>query len=94
MDADASVSVTHGLGTGAVITGIQATIFNDSGGIPTPLDLYDFLADNGTVSGGVGSISSSALALFRKTGGLYDGTSFNATGFNRGYVTIRYRTNL
>ena len=86
MVADATVSVVHGI-TSANLRSISVLIRNDLG--------TTFYTLGGAASGDnindlwIAGISDNVL-LERPTGGFFDSTSFNATSFNRGWVTIIY----
>lgn len=82
MDATASVSVTHGL-TLADIRSIDVHIIEDGGVNLIPLN-----------SAGSFSADGTNVNLSRTNAGAFDTTQFNATSFNRGWVTIRYYGNL
>jgi len=52
-----------------------------------PLDRFD-----GTeMAGGVDSITSTIIRLYRETGGPFDSAGFNNPAYNRGWVYIKYR---
>jgi len=85
MDADTFAQVAHGL-TLSKIRSISALIRRDD-----DLFRYDFMAFN---SSGTGAhyinASSTNVSLFRHTSGTFDSTNYNATAFNRGWITIQY----
>jgi hypothetical protein len=80
MDSAASVSVAHGL-TFAKIRNISALILKDDS--TAILDL---------VGAGAGSCTATStnISLIRVTSGTFDSTDYDATSFNRGYITITY----
>lgn len=84
MDASASISLTHGL-THDDIRGVYAFIRDDTGTALYPLDF-----DNGSGAAGRILLSSTQIQAYRTSGALFDGASFDATSFNRGWVSIWY----
>lgn len=85
MDADQNVSIAHGLNV-ADIRAIKVLIRHDDNG-----DVHDFHSYEviGTSTQFVVAQSANVF-LNRATGGQFDGTTFNATSFNRGWITIWY----
>lgn len=81
MDTTASVNVAHGV-TWSKIRSITVSIWNDDS------VLYTFF-DGSTTSPSVYANSVNVI-LTRITSGFFDSVNFNATSFNRGYVTIWY----
>lgn len=84
MDATNAVNVAHGL-TLAKIRSADFTVRDDSdaqyyiaSACSTPDELYVILID------------ATNVQLGRKIGGSFDGVGFDATSFNRGWVTITY----
>jgi len=85
MNASQSVSVSHGL-TLAKIRGISAVVRDDSDSF-----YYDFMRINSTeTSQHHMAANSITIDLFRGNGGGFDGVGFDATSFNRGWITIQY----
>lgn len=83
MDATASVSIQHGLAV-SKIRSVSVLIRNDST-VP-----YDFWLPRGQVAGYT-VIDSAQIHLYRAAApGFFDNMTFNATLFNRGWVTIIY----
>lgn len=80
MDGTASVTVAHGL-TLANIRHIQALVRVDENN-------YYYVLDVDT--GGYIFADATNITLHRLTDGLFDGTLYNATSYNRGWVTIWY----
>lgn len=82
MDADGSVVVAHDLG-GSVFKNVRsiiAVVRNDA-----DTNAYEpFRVD------GYWTLGSTNVTLFREAGGFFDGTDFDSTSFNRGWVTIGY----
>lgn len=85
MDASISVTVAHGL-TATKIRSISAIVRTDDAAGAYSID-YDNSA--GSLSKGI-NFDATNIYLTRKTSGPFDGTDFNATSFNRGWVTITY----
>lgn len=83
MDANTFVLVAHGLDDYTKIRMISVVIRNDAAS-----GIYQLVGDE--ANGNSHGAASSTLVLCRTTGGFYDSVDFNATGFNRGWVTILY----
>lgn len=87
MDADPSVAVAHGL-TLANIRAVNATIRNDADSIYRDMPFVNYSSSNTSTQGiGVGTTN---VTLTRATGGIFDTTAYDATSFNRGWITIWY----
>jgi len=86
MDSTGLVTIAHGL-TLSKIRIVEAMIIADGGGTVTPIDSGDPGAA-GTIGGGI-QINSSSVLLIRTTGGFFDNTNYDATSFNRGFITIQ-----
>lgn len=84
MDTNASVSVAHGL-TSTTIRAVDVWIREDVGNSMLPL-IYNTA---GTPSGYF-NYDGTNVVLNRLGGSVFDSTSYNATSFNRGYITIHY----
>lgn len=90
MDADDSITITHGItGGSAKIRSISVIIRDDVPFVYTPLDRSD--PSTGIVQGGW-ILNSAQISLLRLTGGIYDTISYDdvSAGWNRGYITITY----
>ena len=90
MDTNADVQVSHGLDR-RYIRGVQVIVRTDAGeggGNYYNLNMVQSTSQN--VNGGVSAIGSSDITIDRCTGGFFDSTNFNSTGYNRGWVTITY----
>jgi len=85
MDTTAEKSVAHGLGNGFInIRMISVQIINDAASVIT-----DFLSTD--IEGGVICyINNTNVVLTRDTDGSFDGPNYDATSYNRGWVTIWY----
>ena len=86
MDATAYIEVTHGLDF-AKIHSVSARIRDDSN------TYYFFLTQGSPVTDAdvcVEWVTATKVRLRRDSGGAYDNTSYNSTGFNRGSVLIWY----
>lgn len=74
--------------------------FPDADNFPVPLNCGHFDAGGDCFAGvtdydpqgGIdyATASCGVLALYRKASGLFDSSNFNATSYNRGYITIGY----
>lgn len=84
MDGTASVAVPHGL-TYADIRDVHVMIRNDIDTSPTPLDY-----NPGTGNAGYWSYGTNSVVLTRVPAGQYDSTNYDATSYNRGWITIFY----
>lgn len=86
MDADWNKAVEHGLSQ-LKIRSVQVTIRRDD-----DLMLINLAAPYSGSGADTGSysIQGSVIMLARVTGGLFDSTTFDATSFNRGWITIGY----
>jgi hypothetical protein len=80
MDANASVTLAHGVSTFMNIRSVQVMIRNDNNNLLTPIDR----------DGYVGNIDSANIVIHRTTSGFFDSATFDATSFNRGFITIEY----
>lgn len=94
MDTTASVPVTATGVTGTKIRMIDVQIRPDSGATTAqyPLNMYN-TGGTGIVNGGVSGYqqgANSVISLYRTTGGFFDSTNFDATSYNRGWVTVWY----
>lgn len=87
MDSTPSKDVTHGL-TLSKIRDVSVMIRDDSATTQRKLESAQ-LATN-TVEGSVWTITSTQVRLNRVSGGIYDNTNYNSTGFNRGWVIIKH----
>ena len=94
MDSTFDVYVTHGIADHKKIRSVNVIIRNDAD--TSYYNLYQALA-SGTapsgVSGQTGIISSTTIQLTRTSSandGWFDGTDFDSTSYNRGWVTIGY----
>lgn len=84
MDTDILTTVAHGL-TATDIRSVTAYILNDTGtGAGNDINYQN---DTGTGNNGI-SVTGSNIVLYRATGGVFDTTDYNATSFNRGWITI------
>lgn len=88
MDATSSINVAHGL-TVANIRGVQGMIRDDAGTTIYPI-VTGGQAYGDSVELLLQSINSVNMVLGRRTGGVFDNTSFNATSYNRGWIIIEY----
>lgn len=90
MDSTTDVSVSHGLDV-TKIRSITAIIRDDSDTVFIPIDRIQIIAGS-EISGTPGGCAAGTSDIFlgRVTSRFFDSTSYNATGFNRGWVTIIY----
>lgn len=89
MDTDSTITIAHGLDK-STIKSIQAIIIADN---ETPLFAQTFnigyIGVTGSLGGGI-LFDVENIFLGRATGGQFDGGGFNATSYNRGWITILY----
>lgn len=85
IDATGTRAVNHGLVL-ANIRAVDVTIRNDAD------NGYYGMSREGTAGTGISinAISSTQVSLIRNNGSFFDGTDFNATSYNRGWITITY----
>jgi hypothetical protein len=93
MDATASVDVAHGLDATKIRT-IKVAIRNDDNTFVQMLDRMSTFAP-GVMCGSASAVDGTNIRLIRSsatvTGStIFDGTDYNATSYNRGYITIEY----
>lgn len=87
MDTTQSVSVAHGL-TFSKIRAVRAMILSDSGATLTDIN-WGYPAAI-TSQAGI-SVDTVNVNLYRDDANLlFNSTSYDSTGFNRGYITIWY----
>jgi hypothetical protein len=91
MDADYQKPVAHGLGASFKnIRKVIVVIRNDTDDTYCLLDAYNGMSTPGKALGGVYSFTDTWIYLHRATGETFDSTAFDATSYNRGWVTIWY----
>ena len=87
MDAGDFVSVTHNMVDHEKVRRITVMIRHDT----SATKASDF---NGSISGETGTreifIDATIIRLVRQTGGPFDGTNYDATSYNRGFIEITY----
>ena len=87
MVATVTVNVAHGL-TLSNIRGITATIRNDDD------TAYVHFLNSTTTGSPTGenrlSATASDISLRRQTNGVFDNSIYDATSYNRGWITITY----
>ncbi len=88
MDTDSLKTVAHGIADFTKIRQVEVVIIDD-----TASRIYDidaFTAGTDVINGGVEYVDSTNVSMRIKSGGIFDSTSFNATSYNRGWITIIY----
>lgn len=88
MDANSATFVAHGLSNFLKIRTVSVMIRRDDDSFFYDLQVVNVL--NGLTSGSVLSIGPTDIILQRTDTGSFDQIDFNATSFNRGWVTIQY----
>lgn len=90
MDATASVTVAHGISSAiGKIRRVSATIRDDASSVERDLTNAN---SSGVVNGAI-TWDATNINLSRTAAGTFDQTTYNATGFVRGFITIEYLTN-
>lgn len=90
MVADDFVAVTHGIIDALTkVRSMDVVILNDTGSQITPL-VGQFTVSGVDKLSGSFQLGATSIVLSRVIGGIFDDASFNATSFNRGFVTITY----
>ena len=87
MDGSSTLTVAHGL-TLNKIRAVTFMIRNDAVDTQYP----ESRQSSGVPDASVASIDATNVILARVAGGLYDATTFDATGFNRGWIIIIHTT--
>jgi len=88
MDSISGVSVNHGLSDFTKIRGIEVIIIDDAGTTLRSLDHVS--AGSSAPDGGVNDVNSTTIGLGRFSTGVFDGTAYDQTSYNRGWITITY----
>lgn len=91
MDADATKAVAHGVTDHTKIREVTVIIKPDIGVIPQ--DMYDLKTakSNVAIQGGIDSINTVNVVLFRLGSGEFDNIDFDSVGgFVRGWIVIRH----
>ena len=90
MDATASVSVTHGLDASKIVD-VSAIIIPDTGTGLVTLHLNYATTASGLVNGNIVWLGTGTIVgLERLASSIFDSVNYDATSYNRGYVTITY----
>lgn len=89
MDATASITVAHGLSSTEFkkVRQIDVMIRDDADAAFSPLNRASGL---GIADGSIGGLDSTNFTLNRTGGGFFDGTDYNATSYNRGWISFWY----
>jgi len=97
MDANGTVAVAHGLSDITKIRNISLTIRNDSGVLIFPWLLATTTAAGNPTAFGIEvglttpfPVDVTNINLSREDSGVYDDIAFNATSFNRGWITVQF----
>ena len=88
MDTTTTVLVAHGLTAtqSAAIRSVSVIIRDDGSTTTNPIGITSLSLPQG----GIVSVDTNNVQLERLAGGIFDSTSFDATSFNRGWITIEY----
>jgi hypothetical protein len=88
MDSTSSVNVAHGIADITTIRDVSVMILNDGETAVWPLIKAVSSSDGNCI--GEYQIGVTNISLSRVTSGPFDSVNYNATSFNRGFVTITY----
>ena len=89
MPLGSSVVIQHGLGASwRKVRNVQVIIRNDNDDSYRVLNGYD--SNQGLYGGGVFLINSIWITLGRVQSGYFDSTNYDATNYNRGWITFWY----
>lgn len=83
MDSSVYVDVAHGVGNQKKIRSVSVTIRSDD-----DAEYYNMTSISGIYH--LVAITATHLRIYRETSGAFDTALFDATSFNRGWVTIGY----
>lgn len=86
MDLDTTKIVLHGTILNNII-GVRA-IIRDDGNVEKYRDASISMPTQETHDFYIGRIGTSGVELWRRAGGYFDSTNFDATGYNRGWLVI------
>ncbi len=86
MDSTNAVVVNHGLDA-TKIRSVTGLLRDDTAFQRYPIP---FPQVSGNIDVDIANVSSTAVGLFRRTSGAFDGTDFDATSYNRGWLIIQY----
>jgi len=84
MDADTVKAVAHGLADYKKIRSVTVIIRDDADSV------YYELSATAPVAINYAGVDPTLITLARDNGSLFDSTDFDATSFNRGYITITH----
>lgn len=90
MDADQTlpIPVVHGITDILKIRSVNVMIRDDNGTIVRPLNAYDNSLPG--MAGGIISIGTTSIAMQRRLNSIFDATTHNSTGFDRGNMIIEF----
>jgi hypothetical protein len=80
MDTTSNVQIAHGLSDKNKVRSISVLLRDDSGVLIDSLE-----------RGGYAQVDDTYITLWRTVAGMFDNTSYNDAGINRGYVTMVYK---
>lgn len=84
MDSTGGVSVAHGL-TLSKIRNVSVLVRSDDGSFVAPLNY-----SSGGSSAGTWSVDATNVVLGRTASGSFDGSTWDATSYNRGWIILEY----
>jgi hypothetical protein len=95
MDSSPTTTIAHGLSDFTKIKAVEVMILNDAGNAIYPLNLYNSTSGTDDISGGVKSIDATDIVLSRRvgSGSFFGSNDFDATSYNRGFITFTIQTN-
>ena len=90
MNSTTTITVAHTISDFKKIRDVSAIIRNDADAIYYKLNNTFSTVSGGNSGGSVTPIDATTIELTRTTGGSFDGGTFAATTYNRGWITITY----
>jgi len=95
MDSSPTTTIAHGLSDFTKIKAVEVMILNDAGNAIYPLNSYNSTSVPDDISGGVKSIDATDIVLSRRSGAgsFFGSNDFDATSYNRGFITFTIQTN-
>lgn len=87
MDADNSVTITHGISDFKKIRAANGIIRNDADTAYTP---FLRCGTSGFTGVGIGEFGATTVSLIRIIGGTFDNTNYDQTSYNRGWLIIEH----
>ena len=90
MDLLTSKTVAHETGDRTKIRSVDAFIRNDTSSRYATLAQFSNTTDPNLLAAGVSEVTNATMTLLRRTGGIFDNTSYDSTSYNRGWIYLIY----